>query len=110
MNFSDYFNSDVLLGTQTLVEVSFSGLLPGLVKFQDDVTQRLGQIFLCRGTFWKTGESWIQQCKLHVVFTGIKHFSGGIFLKPMLMYDQGVVKIQIMGKQRYFASTMSMDL
>ena len=24
------------------------------------------------------------------------------------MYDQGVVKIQKMGKQRYFASTMSM--
>ena len=28
----------------------------------------------------------------------------------MLMYDQGVVMIQKMGKQRYFASTMSMDL
>ena len=28
----------------------------------------------------------------------------------MLMYDQGVVKIQKMGKQIYFASTMSMDL
>ena len=26
------------------------------------------------------------------------------------MYDQGVVKIQKMGKQRYFTSTMSMDL
>ena len=36
---------------------------------------------------------------LHVVFTGIKHFSGGIFLKPMLTYDQGIVKIKKMGKQ-----------
>ena len=43
-------------------------------------------------------------------FTGIKHFSGEIFLKPMLMYDQVVVKIQKMEKQRYFASTMSVDL
>ena len=25
------------------------------------------------------------------VFTGIKHFSGKIFLKPMLRYDQGIV-------------------
>ena len=28
-----------------------------------------------------------------IFFTGIKHFSGGIFLKPMLMYDKGIVKI-----------------
>ena len=27
-----------------------------------------------------------------------KHFSGGIFLKPMLMYDQGVLNIQTNGK------------
>ena len=32
-------------------------------------------------------------------FTGIKHFSGGIFLKPVLMYDKGVVKTQRIGKQ-----------
>ena len=29
----------------------------------------------------------------------MKHISGGKFLKPMLMYDQGLVKIQKMGKQ-----------
>ena len=47
---------------------------------------------------------------MHVVFTGIKHVSDGIFLKPMLMYDQGVVKIRKKGKQRYFASNMSMSI
>ena len=52
----------------------------------------------------------MKQTKLHVVFTGIRHFSGGIFLKPMLIYDQGIVKIQKIRKQRNFASTMSMDL
>ena len=35
------------------------------------------------------------------------NFTGGIFLKPMLMYDQGIVKIQNMRKQRHFASTIS---
>ena len=70
-----------------------------------------GQSNICKvGDIWKTGESWFQQCKLHIVCTGIKHFSGGIFLKPMIMYDQEIVKIQKMEKQRYFASTMSMDL
>ena len=29
------------------------------------------------------------QSNLHVVFTGIRHFSCGIILKPILMYDQG---------------------
>ena len=47
--------------------------------------------------------------------TGIKHFTGGIFSKPMLMYDQGVVKIQKKGKQRYcfnhvYGSLISMTL
>ena len=37
MNFSYYFNSDVLLILvhKHWIEVSFSGLLPGLVKFQE---------------------------------------------------------------------------
>ena len=43
-------------------------------------------------------ESRIQQCKLHIVFTGIKHFNGGIILKPMLMYDQGIENIQKNGE------------
>ena len=68
---------------------------------------------VCRGMFWKTDESWTKQCDLHIVFTGIKHLRGGIFLKPMLMYDQEKVKIQKKTKkkrkQRYFASTMSVD-
>ena len=92
------------------VEVFLSGLLPGPFNSNNDVTQRSGQIFVCRGTFGKTDESLKQQRKLQVVFTGIKHYNGGIFLKPMLKYDQGVVKVRKMGKQRYFASTMFMDL
>ena len=37
MNLSDYFNSDVLLILvhKHWIEVSFSGLLPGSVKFQE---------------------------------------------------------------------------
>ena len=91
------------------VEVSFSGLIPGSLHSNNDVTQRSSQIFVCCGMFWKSSESWFQQCKLPFVFTGIKHFSGGIFINPKLMYDQGIAKIQKMGKQRYYASTMSMD-
>ena len=44
-------------------------------------------------------EKWVKAELSNVSYYRIKHFSGGIFLKPMLMYDQGVVKIQKMGKQ-----------
>ena len=40
----------------------------------------------------------------------MKHFSGGILLKPMLMYDQEIVKIPKMRKQIHFATIMSMNL
>ena len=43
-------------------------------------TQPLGRSIF----FWVT--------KLHVVLTGIGHFIGGIFSKPMLMYDQGSIQ------------------
>ena len=44
----------------------------------------------------------MKQTKLHVVFTKIRQFSGGIFLKPMLIYDQGIVKIQKNEKTKKF--------
>ena len=76
------------------------------------MTSLKGQVtFSCvAGRSEKRGESRMKQTKLHVVFNGIELFSGGIFLKPMLIYDQGIVKIQKMRKQRNFALTISMDL
>ena len=58
------------------------------------MTSLKGQVtFSCAAErFEKRDESWIMQFKLNVGFAVNRHFSGGIFLKPMLMYDQGIVK------------------
>ena len=57
------------------------------------------------GCFEKRVKAESSNVSYTLFFTSIKHFSGEIFLKPMLMYDQEIVKIQKMRKQRYFAST-----
>ena len=80
--FRYYFNSDVLLILvhKHWIKVSFSGLLPDLVKFREWQHSKVrSNIPVCCGTFWKTSESWIQQCKLHIVFTGINHIQWNIF-------------------------------
>ena len=90
-DFSYCFNSVVLLILvhKHWVEVIFFCLTSGFgLSFQQWCHSKVRSKYLCAvGCFEKTRESWIHQCKLHVGFTGIKHFSGGISLKPMLMYD-----------------------
>ena len=68
------------------------------------MTSLKGQVkYLCAvGRLEKQMKAGFSKVKLHNVFTGIKHFSSGIFLKPMLMYDQEVVKIQKNGKTEIF--------
>ena len=51
------------IGTQTLGRIFFLGYFRVHFYSINDVTQRSGRIFMCRGMFWKTGESWIQQFK-----------------------------------------------
>ena len=62
------------------------------------------------GHFEKWVKAELSNVSSRLFFIGIKYLSGGIFLKPMLMYNEEIVKIQKMRKERYFASTMSMDL
>ena len=101
-NYSYCFNSVVLL---ILVQKTLGRRIffwvTSKFPFIPTMTSLKGQVkYLCAARrFWKTGKSWIQQCKLHIVFTKIMHFSSRIFLKPMLGYDQGIVKIQKMRKQ-----------
>ena len=49
-------------------------LLKGQVKYS-----------CAEGRFEKRVKAEFNNVKLHIVFTGIKYFSGGIFLKPMLI-------------------------
>ena len=76
------------------------------------MTSLKGQVkYSCTaGRFEKRVKAEFSNVSYTLFLPEFKHFTGGIFLKPMLMYDQGVVKIQKIGKQRDFASTMSMDL
>ena len=53
------------------------------------MTSLKGQVkFSCAaGRFEKRVKAEFSNVSYMLFFTGIKHFSGGIFLKPMLMYD-----------------------
>ena len=76
------------------------------------MTSLKGQVkyLFATGHFEKRVKAEFSNVSYTLFLPKIKHFSGGIFLKLMLMHDQGIVKLQKMGKQRHFASTMSMDL
>ena len=76
------------------------------------MTSLKGQVkYSCAaGCFEKRVKAEISNKSYMLFLPELSIFSGWIILNTMLMYDQGVVKIQNMDKQRYIASTMSMDL
>ena len=56
--------------------------------------EQSGEIFVCWGTFLKNG--WKLDSATYLssaLLLAIKDFNGGIFVKPMFLYDQGIVKI-----------------
>ena len=59
----------LLLVHKHWVEVFFLRYFRVPCHSNNDVTQRSGQIYVCPGTLWETGESWIQQCMIHVMYT-----------------------------------------
>ena len=62
---------------------------------------------MCRERFEKRMKAELGNVS-YILF--IIHFGGGIFLKPMLMYNKEIANIQKMRKQRYLVSSMFVDI
>ena len=76
------------------------------------MTSLKGQVkFSCAaGRFEKRVKAEISYVSYTLFLPELRILTVKYFLKLMLFYNNGIAKIQKMRKQRYFASTMSMDL
>ena len=99
-----FLNSFVLLiSTQTLHRSIFFWITSGFL-FIPTMTSLKGEVkYSCAaGWFEKRVKANFSNVTYTLFLPELKHFSSGIFLKPMLIYDQGIVKIQKMEKLEIF--------
>ena len=70
-----------------------------MTSLKNEVTQQMRLHFrVLRDVLKNVMKAELGYLSYMLFLTVIRHFSSGIFLKPMWMYDQGIVKIQKMRK------------